>query len=472
MKKATPASTTLNTVFFVVYTVIVLLIVSCSASAQNAVTTHAGSSQGFADATGTSAKFKAPTGICISPDGLYLYVADYSGHRIRRINIATKSVSTIAGSGASGYADGTSTAALFSYPSGLCISGDGTTLYVSDYGNSRIRKIILATLSVTTIAGDGTFSYADNTSGLSAAFNSPTDIVNNHDSVLYISDTENHLIRKFNIATTEVSTLAGMAGVGGFQNGIGTNAAFRLPKGMAVSEDGTTLYIADNGNNMIRSISLLTNNTTTVAGDGTPAFADNITGALAEFNAPNGVSIVPGNPTLLYIADNGNHRIRKINTVTTEVSTIAGTGAVPPASTFGDNMIGMNAKFFYPTNLVLSSDAADIYVADQGNFKIRKIKTDLTTGIAEKHNSSMYYQIFPNPASDKITITGKANTPGKITVELFDGNGKLVLSEVFFSSTAPESFSKDVSFLQQGIYMLKISADDNFMTKKIIISGK
>jgi DNA-binding beta-propeller fold protein YncE len=360
---------------------------------------------------------------------------------------------------------------MFSYPSGVTISGDGTALYVSDYGNSNIRKIIISTQAVTTIAGNGSFAYADNLNGLLASFNSPTDIVNNYDSILYISDTENHLIRKFNLATTEVSTLAGMAGVAGFQNGIGTNAAFRFPKGMAIAEDGATLYIADNGNHMIRAISLTTNNVISVAGDGTAGFADNAAGALAKLNAPNGVAIVPGDPTILYVADNTNHRIRKINTLTTEVSTIAGTGAVPPASTFGDNVIGLNAKFFYPTNLVVSPDAANIYVADQGNFKVRKIKTDFSAaGISETYAPGMNYQAFPNPASDQLTIKGKTNADSKIKFELFDSGGKLVMTDEIISTGKQEIFNKDISSLPAGFYLLKISADQNFLTRKILIS--
>lgn len=471
MEKTTPLHDLLNRIFFIIYTLILSVFASVAATAQNSVTTHAGSSQGYVDATGTTSKFKAPTGVCISPDGAFLYVADYSGHRIRKINVSTKAVTTVAGSGTSGYSDATGTAAMFSYPSGLCISGDGNILYVSDYGNSCIRKIVLATQIVTTLAGNGNFAYADNVNGLSASFNSPTDIVNGHDSVLYISDTENHLIRKYNLSTTSVTTIAGMAGVGGFQNGTGNMAAFRFPKGMALSEDGSTLYIADNGNNMIRAIATATGTVSTVAGEGTQGFADNADGSLAKFNAPNGVSIVPGNVALLFVADNGNHRIRKINMLTTEVSTIAGTGAVPPASTYGDNVIGLNAKFFYPTNLTVSPDAKDIYVADQGNFRIRKVKTDLSiTGIAEKYTPGMYYQVYPNPGSDHIIISGRSASTGKVKIEMFDCGGRLVLKNDTIPSADHELFNEDISTLPQGIYMLKISTDNGFLTKKIIVS--
>lgn len=464
MKKFTPTKN--SVVRFILITLLVHFL--SEAFSQNSVTTHAGSSQGFMDATGTAARFTAPTGICISADGQFLFVADYSGHRIRKINVSTKAVTTVAGNGTSGYADGVGTAARFSYPSGICISTDGTILYVSDYGNSYIRKIIIATQTVSTIAGNGTFAYADNIIGLSAAFNSPTDIVNNGDSILYITDTENQLIRKFNISTTEVSTLAGMVGVAGFQNGIGTNAAFRYPKGMAVSEDGTTLFVADNGNNMIRSINLSTKNVITVAGDGTAGYANNSNGLLAKLNSPNGVAIVLGNPDLLYVADNANHRIRQINLSTTSVTTIAGDGSVPPASTFADNSVGMNAKFFYPTTLTISPDGKDIYVADQGNFKIRKIKTDLSMATINENMNNLSLQVYPNPSSDIIIINMANLKDKKIKMELYNSAGEMVLQNE--KNNSDGLFMENVSAFPAGIYMLIIHAENRSASQKIIIT--
>ena len=436
------------------------------AFSQNAVTTLAGSSQGFADATGTSAKFSAPTGLCLSPDGTALYIADYSGHRIRKINTATRAVTTLAGNGTSGYVDATGTAAKFSYPSGICITPDGTSLYVSDYGNSYIRKIDIATQAVSTVAGNGTFAFGDNVSGLSAAFNGPTDVVISGDSILFISDTENHLIRKYNIGTTAVSTLAGMTAVPGFQNGIGTAAAFRFPKGLAISEDCSALYIADNGNHMIRAISLTTANVTTVAGDGTAGYSDNALGALARFSTPNGVSIVPGNPDLLYIADNGNHRIRKITLSTTAVSSIAGDGSVPPASTYADNAAGVNAKFFYPTNLRISPDGQDIFVTDQGNFRVRKVKTGLNAAI-EEANEALSLEIFPNPSSGKITIISNIQNE-ELSLGISSMEGKLIRSKNIAASFHG-TITEDLSVLPAGNYLLSIFSPVRFTCKRITI---
>ena len=125
-------------------------------------------SSGFADGTGTSAKFNGPAGLAI--DGTNLYVADTSNFRVRKIVISTGAVTTIAGSGSSGFQDGTGTSAKFRAFYGL--STDGTNLYVPDYSNHRIRKIVISTGVVTTLAGSGSRNFADGT-GTSAHFNYP-----------------------------------------------------------------------------------------------------------------------------------------------------------------------------------------------------------------------------------------------------------------------------------------------------------
>jgi sugar lactone lactonase YvrE len=435
--------------------------------AQNAVSTHAGSSQGYLDATGTSAKFKAPTGICISPDGQYIYVADYSGHRIRRINITTKAVTTIAGNGTSGYLDSTGVSAKFSYPSGVCISPDGSTLFVCDNGNSRIRRINLSNQRVSTVAGDGNFGYTDHSNGALASFNGPTDVVISGDSVLYVSDTENHLIRKIDLGTSAVSTLTGMANVGGFQNGTGYNAAFRLPKGMAISNDQSTLFIADNGNNMIRKVDLVTRAVSTVAGDGTPGFADAADGLQAKFNTPAGVAVVPGDNNILYVADNSNHRIRKIELNTTTVTTVAGTGAVPPASVYGDNSVGMNAKFFYPTNLIVSPNNSSIYVADQGNFRVRRVMTDLTLVTWNITTASKsYLKIMPNPCKEDLMVTGLENKCRQI--QIINSAGAIVKDVRVEDSS--DMIHLSLAGFPPGFYILKAYLDSEIRHKKFLIA--
>jgi hypothetical protein len=213
-----------------------------------AVTTLAGTgSIGSANGTGTSASFYFPRGS--TTDGTNLYVADGSNHLIRKIVISTGAVTTVAGTaGSYGSADGTGTSASFSSPSG--ITTDGTNLYVAERSNHLIRKIVISTGVVTTLAGTGSVGSANGT-GTSASFNFPRGMTRVGTN-LYVADSDNHLIRKIVISTGVVTTLAGTAGSSGSADGTGTSASFSYPDG--ITTDGTNLYVVDYANYLIRKI--------------------------------------------------------------------------------------------------------------------------------------------------------------------------------------------------------------------------
>ena len=164
---------------------------SSNTTTSGAVTTVAGTgSTGSANGTGTSASFYNPAGI--TRDGTNLYVADRYNYLIRKIVISTGVVTTVAGTGSSGSANGTGTSASFDKPYG--VTTDGTNLYVADYYNHLIRKIVISTGVVTTVAGTGSSGSANGT-GTSASFNGPTGITTDGTN-LYLADSLNHLIRK------------------------------------------------------------------------------------------------------------------------------------------------------------------------------------------------------------------------------------------------------------------------------------
>ena len=215
------------------------------------VTTLAGSAgmSGSADGTGAAARFYGPT--YITTDGMNLYVAEFDNHTIRKIVIATGVVTTLAGSaGMSGSADGTGAAARFNYPYG--VTTDGTNLYVGDFINNAIRKIVISTGFVTTLAGSaGTYGSVDGT-GAAARFNMPSGITTDGMN-LYITDSANRTIRKIVIFSGTVTTLAGSAGMSGSADGTGAAARFNCPAG--ITTDGTNLYVADYLNHTIRTIS-------------------------------------------------------------------------------------------------------------------------------------------------------------------------------------------------------------------------
>ena len=226
------------------------------------VTTLAGTPglYGTVDGTGPAARFFSIDGI--ATDGTRVYVADSFEQTIRSIAIQTGQVSTIAGSaGSAGTTDGVGLAARFNDPGGMAT--DGTYLYVPEGNSDTIRRIKLATGEVTTIAGNpGQYGWADGT-GSSATFYLPEWVVSDGTN-LYVADTDNNTIRKILLASGAVTTLAGGPGqMADMKDGVGTAARFYHPS--AIATDGANLYVSDTANNAIRKVVLATGAVSTIA---------------------------------------------------------------------------------------------------------------------------------------------------------------------------------------------------------------
>jgi sugar lactone lactonase YvrE len=213
---------------------------------QQAVSTFAGGHPGFKNANGTSAAFNSPTGVAVDANG-NVYVADAGNNRIRKIT-PQGDVSTFAGSGGRGSADGDTTTAMFNQPGALAFDAGGN-LYVADRGNNLIRKVTPNGV-VSTFAGSGA-PGAVNGKGAAASFNSPAGITVDANGNVYVGDSNNNLIRKITPDGT-VSTYAG-TGVAGKANGSPKTATFNSPQGVAIDTFGR-LFIADTGNSLIREI--------------------------------------------------------------------------------------------------------------------------------------------------------------------------------------------------------------------------
>jgi sugar lactone lactonase YvrE len=268
-----------------------------------------------ADGTGSSARFNNPEGIAADQAG-NLYVAERASSTIRKVT-AQGVVTTLAGTtGAEGSADGTGAAARFRTPSRLEADQSGN-LFVTDLGNSTIRKITPDGV-VTTVAGTaGVCGTADGT-GTAAQFCQPQGIAIDQSNNLYVTDTINHTVRKIDPAGV-VTTLAGTAGVCGSADGLATAAQFCQPQDIAVDNLGN-LYVADTANSTIRKITAAGLVTTLAGRAGECGTADG-SGTAARFCLENGIAVdKAGN---LFVADTGNSTIRKI-TAAGVVSTLAG----------------------------------------------------------------------------------------------------------------------------------------------------
>jgi sugar lactone lactonase YvrE len=319
------------------------------------VTTLAGSGRkGNKDGIPARASFNWPTGVAAAADGT-VYVADFSNNTIRKIDPET-GVTTFAGSGRPGYADGLGVGAILKGPDNIAIDPEGN-IFVADADNFRIRKIS-PDGAVTTVAGNGLRGYRDG-EATEAMFGYPTGIAVDAEANLYVADRRTHTVRKITPGG-QVLTLAGN-GQSGYADGKGRASHLREPISIAVNKDGT-VYVADSGNNAIREITP-DGTITTLAGGKDGGYRDGV-GKEARFAWPTGIAVdTSGN---IYVCDSHNNKIRRI-TPAGVVSTIAG-GSLPGSS----NGPGWRARFNFPTGIWVDSEG-NVYVADSGNNMIRKI---------------------------------------------------------------------------------------------------
>ncbi|MGA2867488.1 MAG: NHL repeat-containing protein [Verrucomicrobiota bacterium] len=336
------------------------------------VTTLAGQagSYGSADGTGSAARFDSPCGVAVDSAG-NVFVADAWNHTIRKVTPGGV-VTTLAGlAGSPGSADGTGRAARFGSadrgPSGVAVDSAGN-MYVADQGNCTIRKVTLGGV-VTTLAGlAGTLGSGDG-SGSAARFTLPEGVAVDSAGNVYVADPDSQTIRKVRPAGL-VTTLAGLPGYGGSDDGTGSAARFAYPQGVAADSAGN-VYVADTGNDTIRKVTPQ-GVVATLAGLAGSRGSDDGTASAARFRGPAGVAVdSAGN---VHVADSANCTVRKV-TPGGVVTTLAGLAQLDqygyPVGGSADGT-GSAARFNCPRGVAADS-AGNVYVADSGNNTIRKV---------------------------------------------------------------------------------------------------
>jgi sugar lactone lactonase YvrE len=300
------------------------------------LTTVAGTGiQGFSGDNGlaTAAQLDSPQGLALDANN-NLYIADTHNHRIRKLYLNTGQITTIAGTGIQGFSgdNGSATTAHLNLPTALALD-TANNLYIADSANHRIRKLNLSTGQITTIAGNGTQGFSgDNGPAITASIDSPTGLALDTANNLYLADTHNHRIRRIDSSTGLITTIAG-TGTQGFsgETAQATNATLALPHGLTIDASGN-LYVADTSNHRIRRIDSSTGLITTVAGTGTQGFSgDNGPAIAATLDSPHATNLSSTN--LVTFADTSNQRIRQLTdqpAPTTTIQTIAGIGLVAP----------------------------------------------------------------------------------------------------------------------------------------------
>ncbi|HEX2270188.1 MAG TPA: IPT/TIG domain-containing protein, partial [Pyrinomonadaceae bacterium] len=337
-------------------------------ASSSSVTTIAGGAgtPGYADGNGSDARFQKLSGIAVGPDDT-IYVADAGNHRIRMVRQSggpgsdVWTVSTLAGNGNAGFADGTGASAMFNNPQGVAI-GPGGVVYVADTANNRIRRIA-GDGTVTTLAGDGTPGL-QNGAGSQARFNAPQGVATDSAGNVFVADTGNSAVRKIDAAGT-VTSLAGDGSIGSNDS---PGARFDGLVGIAVEGQNIYVYIADHGNHRIRRLDVA-GTVITVSG-AERGFKDG-SAAQARFAEPSGIAIDSDGKVI--ITDTVNSLIRSVDPnlaasgSNDAVTTLAGTGI--RGLTDGPGNV---ARFFKPRGLAISNSSA-IVVADAGNNVLRRV---------------------------------------------------------------------------------------------------
>jgi hypothetical protein len=317
----------------------------------------------------TAADLNGPHNVAMDAAG-NIYIADMWNNCIRKVTASTGIITTVAGNGTAGYSGdgGAATSAELYHPSGVALDTAGN-IYIADFANNRIRKVTVSTNDISTVAGNGTAGYnGDGGSAISAVLNTPYSVAVDASSNIYISDTNNYRVRKVTASTGVISTVAG-TGTGGYSGngGAATSAKISQPMGLAL-DAASNVYFADWGNAVIREVTASTGNISTVAGSGSNGFSgDGGPATAAKLYYPYGVAVdTAGN---IYIADDVNNRIRKVTASTGNISTVAGNGA---GGYSGDGGAAASAALQYPYGVALDT-ANNIYIADEGNNRIRAV---------------------------------------------------------------------------------------------------
>lgn len=379
------------------------------------LTVVAGGSQGFADGTGAAARFCLPNGIALDGNGS-VYVADACNNAIRKID-RSGLVTTLVG------APGSSTDGLLNNPLGVAIAPNGDVL-VADTGNHVLRRVSAQGV-VSLVAGSVGVQGSANGSAAAARFTNPVDLVVTSTNIIYVSD-GNHTVRKISAAGV-VSTLAGLAGSSGRQDGTGAAARFYSPTGLTLDASGNVL-VTEDGNHTVRRITP-GGQVSTLAGVGRAVGSANGVGATARFNEARAVAVGPDGTT--YVADIYNHVIRAID-VNGNVSTLAGRLGSPGYA----NGAAGTAQFEYPT-LVAVGPTGPVYVVENAGRRIRVIGPGgLVSALGGNHSA----RLFGDVTAIAVDAQGNLIVADRLAVKKITPSGQMTLvagsvSDTTYSNT-------------------------------------
>jgi subtilase family serine protease len=343
------------------------------------IATVAGSGDEVPDFSGdggaaTSARLANPQSVAVDGSGKLL-IADSFNQRVRQVD-TTGDITTVAGNGFFGFNgdDGPAVGASLVGPPGVTVDSAGN-LFIADQSNQRVRKVDAVTGVITTVAGNGSFDFSgDGGPAISAGLALPGDVAVDSGGNVFITDLSNRRVRRVDAVTGVITTVAGDGNTGfSGDGGPATSASFSAPSGVAVDSVGN-LFIADDANQRVRRVDAATGVITTVAGNGTQGFSgDGGPATGASLSSPENVAVdSEGN---LFIADLANHRVRRVDAVTGVITTVAGNGT---AGFSGDGGPATSASLASPSGVAVDSNG-DLFIADRSNQRVRKV--DASSGV-------------------------------------------------------------------------------------------
>ncbi|NVJ00127.1 hypothetical protein HV824_18625 [Myxococcus sp. AM009] len=343
------------------------------------ITAFAGDgTQGFGGdgAAADAAQLNAPCGVAVDSAG-HVYIADRGNRRVRCVNAANGTIRTFAGTGANGNGGdgGLATGATFNAVCAVAVDATDD-VYIVDRGHHRVRKVIVADGSIDGFAGSGTPGFdGDNFDAIAAELDTPLAVACGREEV-FIADSGNHRVRRVD-STIEIYPCAGNGhnGHAGDANHPAAAARLDTPAGLAYDRDHHALYVADSGNHRVRRVDLRSRNISLVAGDGTQGFfGDDGDALLAQLDTPTDVAY-DFKGDVLYICDQGNHCIRALSIATGSITTFAGDGN---AAFAGDGGAPGAASLHTPVAVAVDN-SRNVYVSTVGDHRVRMIAYDDTT---------------------------------------------------------------------------------------------
>lgn len=386
------------------------------------ITTYAGT-PGVAGGSGdgglaTAATLTQPFGLAVDASKT-LYMTDLSNCVIRSIT-TEGTINLVGGSYVSGYGGdgGPAIAATLSTPRGIAVDPN-SNIYFCDTGNSRVRRIDAATQNITTVAGNGVQAYGgDGGLAINASLSTPTGVAVDPLGNLYISDTNNQCVRYVNMVDQKIRTVAGRPGQAGYRgdNSFARSALLNFPTHVAVDSNSGYVYIADDGNARIRYVDPAMQIIYSAAGNGSPInYGDGGPASYAVFGSISGLARDRGSN--LYIVDDSANTVRVIDLTTSIISSIAGTPGIGGFS--GDGGPSFLAQLSTPQQIALDSNAT-LYVTDRDNQRIRIISGGQISTLAGTGTAGYNGDNIP-------PILGQLNSPTALTI---DASGSLYFADL------------------------------------------